>query len=94
MEEKYERASNCIKALAHPIRLKIIEALRKGEKSVSEIEDFCGNCSQSNISQHLSLMKLKGIIKSSKKGNHVFYSISKKDIYKALDLLAGLFCKV
>ena len=92
MKEKYEKASNCIKALAHPLRLQIIDYLRNGEKSVAEIEQFCGECSQSNISQHLSIMKSKGIIKSTKEGNQVFYSISKKELLKALDAMSKVLC--
>lgn len=93
MEIKYEAASGCIKALAHPLRLKIIDCLKRGEKSVGQIENYCRDYTQSNISQHLSLMKGKGIISSTKKGNQVFYSISKKDLLKVLEMISRLFCR-
>jgi DNA-binding transcriptional ArsR family regulator len=92
MNEKYETASNCLKALAHPLRLKIIDYLRGGAKSVAEIKEYCGECTQSNISQHLGVMKSKGIIKSAKDGNQVFYSIAKKELLKALDAMSKVLC--
>ena len=93
MEKDYEAASNCLKALAHPIRLKILHCLKKGERSVTKIEQFCGQYTQSNISQHLGMMKAKGIIKSVKIGNHMLYSVSNKEIYKVLDIIARAYCK-
>jgi DNA-binding transcriptional ArsR family regulator len=92
MKEKYETASNCLKALAHPLRLQIVDYLRTGPKSVAEIEQFCGECTQSNISQHLGMMKAKGIIRSTREGNQMFYSITKKELFKALDAMSKVFC--
>jgi DNA-binding transcriptional ArsR family regulator len=50
-----------LRALAHPVRLQILEELMKGVKCVSDIEDFL-EISQSNVSQHLSLLRRHGII--------------------------------
>jgi len=67
-------ASRALKAIAHPLRLNIICELSKGEKSVQDILDLVGT-SQSNVSQHLCLLRDKGIVASRKDANRVFYSI-------------------
>jgi DNA-binding transcriptional ArsR family regulator len=63
MQERLEKASRCLKVLAHPIRLLIIHLLGDGERSVQELEKAVG-ISQSSISQHLNLLKDKEILES------------------------------
>jgi DNA-binding transcriptional ArsR family regulator len=63
-----------IKTLGHPLRIQIVERLEKGDSSVSEIMNYIG-VSQPVTSQHLLLMKRKGILKSHRKGNSIVYSI-------------------
>jgi DNA-binding transcriptional ArsR family regulator len=68
-------------------RLTILEALKNGEKTVSQIIEFtsgqCGN--QSNISQHLSCLKGCGIIKSRQEGKFTYYSLRNQEIKQFLD---------
>ncbi|NOZ77083.1 MAG: winged helix-turn-helix transcriptional regulator, partial [Euryarchaeota archaeon] len=59
--------ADLIKALAHPTRLKIIEFLKGGERCVCEITPFLG-LEQSNVSQHLAVMRERGILSSRKEG--------------------------
>ncbi|WP_456278956.1 ArsR/SmtB family transcription factor [Bacillus sp. AK128] len=67
-------------------RLSILDSLKQGEKTVSEIVEFtsgkCGN--QSNISQHLSCLKGCGIVKSRQEGKYTFYSIQNNEIEQFL----------
>ena len=70
----YEQQAQYLKAMAHPLRLKIILFLENKEKSVGEIENCVGS-SQSNISQHLGIMRDKNILVSRKEGNQIFYSL-------------------
>ncbi|MGA1868477.1 MAG: ArsR/SmtB family transcription factor [bacterium] len=71
---EYEQLGRCLKGLAHDLRLKIIYFLADGEKTVSEIEQYTGR-SQSNISQHLILMRDKNILISRKDANQIYYSL-------------------
>ena len=74
VEEKYKEWANILKALAHPIRLYIIELLSDGEKSVCEIDEKL-HIDVSTVSRHLSTLKRTGIVKDEKRGNQVFYSL-------------------
>lgn len=86
-----ETAARCVKALSHPTRLKILATLRDGEKSVQEIERVVGT-TQSNISQHLSVLRDKGILSYRKEGNQVFYMIANKKVIQLLELMQEIFC--
>ncbi|MDX9987824.1 metalloregulator ArsR/SmtB family transcription factor [Thiothrix unzii] len=74
-EKDIEAACRSLKAIAHPLRLKILCVLGKHEMSVQEIVDYVGT-SQSNVSQHLTIMREKGLLHSRKDSNRVFYRIS------------------
>ena len=82
----YNMQAELSKTLAHPIRLAILHSLREGEKSVNELADFLG-ISQSNLSQHLALMRQKGIVKTRKQGTNIFYSVTNPKINKACDMV-------
>ena len=73
-DEDIERASRSIKAMSHPLRLKILCALGDNEVNVQDIVDMVGT-SQSNISQHLAILRDKGILMSRKDANRVFYRV-------------------
>ena len=70
--KQLEAAIKGLQGIAHPIRLLILYALMKEEKSVGELVDLLGT-SQSAASQHLSKMKNNGILESRKKSNQVYY---------------------
>ncbi|VAW09154.1 hypothetical protein MNBD_ACTINO02-1149 [hydrothermal vent metagenome] len=78
-------ASVC-KGFADPKRLILINALRDGERSVSDLCETTG-ISQSNASQHLSILKSKGLVTNRREGQRVFYSVTSPKINEALDLL-------
>ncbi len=70
----YVYIADILKALGHPIRLKIISELMDSDKTVSQIWKSVG-LSQALVSQHLAVLRHNGIIKSVRKGNTVYYSI-------------------
>ena len=74
------------KTLSSPIRIEIISALKEGEKSVTELIDIVG-ISKANVSQHLALMRLKGILKSRREGVNIYYSIVNPKVLQACSLM-------
>ncbi len=79
-----EKVASTLKALAHPVRLEIVETLQDGEKCVNEIVHAVGS-KQSITSQQLSMMKDKGVLGSVRKGSNVYYYISNPNVIKLLN---------
>jgi len=73
------------KAIAHPIRLKIIKKLSKNNLCVCELNDDM-EFSQSNLSQHLKILKDAGVVGSKKEGLRVNYFINDKNVEKIIKL--------
>jgi len=91
-EQDINIASRSLKAMAHPLRLKILCILgNAGEISVQDIVDMVGT-SQSNISQHLSILRDKGILSCRKDANKVFYRISEDKIVSLMLAMRDAFC--
>ena len=90
-DEDIDIASRSLKAMSHPLRLKILCTLADQELSVQEIVDAVGT-SQSNISQHLAILRDKGIISSRKNANRVFYRVADQKILKLIDMMRVAFC--
>ncbi len=82
----YELQAEISKTLAHPIRLAILHSLRDGEKTVNELTEMLGS-RQSNLSQHLALLRQRGIVKTRKQGASIFYSTSNPKINQACDMV-------
>ncbi|RKY30396.1 MAG: transcriptional regulator [Candidatus Omnitrophota bacterium] len=72
--DKYEKISRLLKALPHPVRLKIVEGLLKDECNVSQIQRKLV-LPQSTISQHLRILKDAGIIKGRRERTKVCYKV-------------------
>lgn len=85
-QELYQLHASVCKGLADPKRLLILNALRDGETSVSEICDAV-DLPQANVSQHLAVLREKGLVVARKDGQWVYYSMSSPKIMQALDLL-------
>ncbi|MGL6064438.1 MAG: ArsR/SmtB family transcription factor [Fusobacteriaceae bacterium] len=76
-----------LKALAHPVRLNVIYALKDSKTHcVCELQEMW-DTSQSSLSQHLKILRDAGIVKSEKIGGWVHYSLSNNDILKILNEL-------
>lgn len=87
-------ASRSLKAIAHPLRLKILCILGAStEVSVQDIVVQVGT-SQSNISQHLSILRDKGILASRKDANKVFYRIADPRILQLIGAMRMAFCSL
>lgn len=90
-DEDIDRASRSLKAMSHPLRLKILCTLGGEEVSVQDIVEQVGT-SQSNISQHLAILRDKGILTSRKDANRVFYQVSDNRTLKLIGMMREVFC--
>ena len=90
-DEHIEQASRAMKAMSHPLRLKILCVLGDKEISVQEIVDHVGT-SQSNISQHLAILRDKGVLRTRKVANRVFYRVGDTRTLKLLGMMRDVFC--
>ncbi len=79
-------------SLTHPFRLKILQILEDGEKNVSDIKEVT-NKPQPYISQHLRVLREKGVVITRRKANEVYYSLSDPKILKICELVADLIAK-
>jgi DNA-binding transcriptional ArsR family regulator len=86
-------ASDALKAMAHPLRLKILCLVGQHELMVQDIVEAVGT-SQSNISQHLAVMRERGLIASRKDANKVFYRIDDPRILRMIAMMREVFCTV
>ncbi|MBN2136143.1 MAG: winged helix-turn-helix transcriptional regulator [Acidobacteria bacterium] len=87
-----EKAAECFQVLANSTRLLIIELLLNGEMSVNDIAAACDQ-SQPNISQHLRLMRDRGILKSTRDGSLIKYSLKDRRLKDVLQKMKEIFCK-
>ncbi|ADL54258.1 MAG TPA: ArsR family transcriptional regulator [Gallionella sp.] len=90
-EEDIQQASQAIKAIAHPLRLKILCVLDDQEISVQDIVEHVGT-SQSNISQHLAILRDKGVLSTRKEANKVYYRIGDLRTLKLVSMMREVFC--
>ena len=90
-QKDVETASRSLKAMSHPLRLMILCKLGEGEFSVQDIVDNVGT-SQSNISQHLAILRDKGILSARKDANKVFYYFSDFKNLTLIDMMREVFC--
>lgn len=75
-------------ALAHPLRLKILEKLHDGPCCVCKIIQYVGG-EQSNVSHHLAILRKANIVHSEKKGLEVWYEVTDPEIFRIVDLMHG-----
>ena len=83
-DEVLSTAAEVIKCLGHPLRLRILEFLESGEKSVSELQQYTG-ATQTIVSQQLTTLRARGIVDNRREGTNVYYRIVEP---KALSILA------
>jgi DNA-binding transcriptional ArsR family regulator len=85
------RAAHCLKAMSHPLRLKILCTLGNDKISVQEIVEQVGT-TQSNISQHLGILRDKGILACKKDANRVYYYVDDERTLQLIKLMKEVFC--
>jgi DNA-binding transcriptional ArsR family regulator len=83
----YNIHSDVCKTLANPKRQEILDNLREKEMTVNQIVEITG-ISQANLSQHLAILRTKGIVTTRRDGINVFYSITNSKIIQAFDLIS------
>jgi len=91
--ENIREASDAMRAMAHPLRLKILCLVGNQELSVLEIVEAVGT-TQSNISQHLAVLRDHGLLEARKEANKVFYRIGDARILKMISLTREIFCSL
>jgi ArsR family transcriptional regulator len=82
--------SELFKALAHPTRIHILELLRDGEKTVSELQTGLG-IESSSVSQQLALLRAKHVVVGRKEGTSVFYRAVDDNVFLLLDVARRIF---
>ena len=82
----YELHASICKTFANPWRLRIVEALEDGECTVSQLVDKL-RIPKSNVSQHLGIMRQKGVVDYRREGGYVFYRLSNPKILAACRLM-------
>lgn len=92
-QEHIELAARSLKAIAHPLRLKILCVIGDEEACVQQIVDAVGT-SQSNISQHLAILREKGVLQTRKDANRVFYRVTDPRTLQLVSLMRDVFCNV
>lgn len=85
-KEILEIKAEVFNALAHPLRLKILEKLRRGACCVCKIIPYVRG-EQSNVSHHLAILRKAGIVRTEKKGLEVWYEITYPRIFKMIDIV-------
>ena len=90
-DEDIDRASRSLKAMSHPLRLKILCTLGENEISVQDIVESVGT-SQSNISQHLAILRDKGILSARKDANRVYYKVGDQRTLRLIGMMREVFC--
>jgi DNA-binding transcriptional ArsR family regulator len=87
-----EEAAECLRTLAHPHRLRIVELLLRGRFTVGELAQACGLPS-AMTSEHLRLMKDRGLLDSRREGRRTFYSIADPNLADIMACVEARFGK-
>jgi DNA-binding transcriptional ArsR family regulator len=86
--EMIDLVAGRFKALSDPARLCILNALRGGELSVTELVEETA-LGQANVSKHLALLHTRGFVKRRKAGLFSYYSLADKEIFRLCDIMCG-----
>jgi DNA-binding transcriptional ArsR family regulator len=86
------RAAAVIRCLGHPLRLRLLEALESGEKTVSELQKYA-DASQPMVSQHLMVLKAHGIVDLRRRGSHMLYWVIEPKVKVILECIRAGGCE-
>ena len=92
LQSRARRASGLLKAMSNPVRLLVLCQLAEGEKSVGELEGVV-DVSQSALSQHLALLRSRGLVKFRREGQTLYYSLNGREAPALLAALYQLYCR-
>ena len=85
-DKMYEMHAEVCKSMANPTRLKIMNLLREGEKSVEELRKRL-ELPKANLSQHLSILRQRRIVSTRRAGLNIYYKVANPKMIKACDIL-------
>lgn len=85
----FERQAEIVKAVAHPLRIAVLDFLKDGEQCVCDIADYVGS-ERSNVSRHLSVMVGAGVLQCRKEGLKVIYMLKTPCILDFLSCVSGV----
>ncbi len=91
-KEDIQTISSALHAISHPTRLKILCFLGQDEKIVNEILDHVGS-TQSNISQHIEVLRKSGILQSRRAHNRVYCSVKEAELLPIIAKIREIFCE-
>lgn len=91
LEKKATEAAGLLEAMANPRRLMILCELAQGERSVSELVPIVG-LQQAALSQHLARLRTKGLVRTRRQAQMVFYRLASPAVIAIIETLAALFC--
>lgn len=86
--EQLERAANMLKAIAHPMRIAILNFLEEGKKlTVTEIHEML-HIEQSTTSHHLGILKDKGVLVSKREGKNTYYFLKHNNLSQIVECIS------
>jgi DNA-binding transcriptional ArsR family regulator len=92
-QDQLEKASDKLKAMAHPIRISILFILKNGDKmTVTQIHESLG-IEQSTTSHHLGILKDKGVLCSKREGKNTYYYLKHTVLGQVIDCLQSCSCE-
>ena len=89
--EVLSRAAAAIRCLGHPLRLRLLEALETGEKTVSALQEYAG-VSQPMVSQHLMVLRAHGVVDLRRAGPFAYYWIVEPQVKAILECIRAGEC--
>jgi ArsR family transcriptional regulator len=91
-ERVFELQADVCKVFSHPKRLHILCLLKEGEKSFAQIQEATA-LSKANLSQHLTLLRERGVILARRQGQNLFFSVANPKITAACELMHDFLCE-
>jgi DNA-binding transcriptional ArsR family regulator len=92
-ERTIELVAERFRILGDPMRLRLLQILAEGERSVAELVEASG-ASQANVSKHLQLMLHAGVLERRKEGLFVYYAVRDPRVFELCDLVCGSLADV
>ncbi len=92
LQSRALRAAGLLKAMSNPVRLMVLCQLAESEKSVGELEKVVA-VSQSALSQHLALLRERGLVRSRRDGHSVYYTLDGPEAPALLAALYEVYCR-
>jgi ArsR family transcriptional regulator len=90
-DDDIERAAHALKAMSHPLRLKILCAVGENELAVQDIVE-CVGTTQSNVSQHLAKLRDKNVLASRRDANRIYYRVKDARTLSLVEMMRDVFC--